>query len=108
MQKRTEAFSEMEDNGFENEFLDALIRERSAIEKIEQEKEENSFMEETVTAPHQRKSCGETPRKKHLPDWRILHGRKKISATYSLGGTGWKQMQTGGTVIMSLVVPIFL
>lgn len=41
-------------------------------------------------------------------DWRILHGRKKISATYSLGGTGWKQMQTGGTVIMSLVVPIFL
>lgn len=28
MQKGTEAFSEMEDNGFENELLDALVRER--------------------------------------------------------------------------------
>ena len=50
MQKGAEAFSEMEDNGFENGLLDALAQERSAIEEIEQEKEENSFREETVVA----------------------------------------------------------
>ena len=66
MQKRTEAFSEMEDNGFENEFLDALIRERSAIEKIEQEKEENSFMEETVTAPALKKKLWRDTQKEAL------------------------------------------
>lgn len=66
MQKGTEAFSEMEDNGLENELLDALVRERSAIEKIEREKEENSFMEETVTAPTSKKKLWRDTQKEAL------------------------------------------
>lgn len=66
MQKGTEAFSEMEDNGFENEFLDALALERTAIQEIEQEKEENSFMDETVTAPTSKKKLWRDTQKEAL------------------------------------------
>lgn len=55
MEKGTESFSEIEDNDFENSLLDSLAQERSVIEEIEQEKEENSFMEETVIAPTSKK-----------------------------------------------------
>ena len=55
MQKGTESFSEIEDDDFENELLDALALERTAIQEIEQEKEENSFMEETIKDPPPRK-----------------------------------------------------
>lgn len=66
MQKGTEAFSEMEDDGFENELLDALVRERSAIEEIEREKEENSFIEETVTVPTSKKKLWRDTQKEAL------------------------------------------
>ncbi|MDE6853002.1 MAG: hypothetical protein K2J67_11070 [Lachnospiraceae bacterium] len=66
MQKGTEAFSEMEDDGLENELLDALVRERSAIEEIEREKEENSFIEETITAPTSKKKLWRDTQKEAL------------------------------------------
>lgn len=66
MQKGTEAFSEMEDNGFENELLDALAQERSAIEEIEQEKEENSFREETVAVSTSKKKLWRDTQKEAL------------------------------------------
>ena len=66
MQKGTESFSEMEDDGFENSLLDALALERTAIQEIEQEKEENSFMEETVTAPTSKKKLWRDTQKEAL------------------------------------------
>ncbi len=53
MQNGTESFSEIEDG-----LLDALPQERTAIQEIEREKEENSFIEKIATYPHQRKNCG--------------------------------------------------
>ncbi len=47
MQKEIVSFSEMDDNDFDNELLNALEMERSAIQEIEQEKEENPLTEET-------------------------------------------------------------
>lgn len=47
MQKEIESFSETDDYDFDNELLDALAMERSAIQEIEQEKEENYLTEET-------------------------------------------------------------
>ncbi len=55
MRKETVSFSENPDDDFENGLLDALAQERSAILEIEQEKEENSFATETVTAPASKK-----------------------------------------------------
>lgn len=49
MQKEIVSFSEIDDNDFDNELLDALAIERSAIQEIEQEKEENSLPEETAS-----------------------------------------------------------
>lgn len=66
MQKGTEAFSEMEDDNFENELLDALAQERSAIEEIEQEKEENSFREETVAVSTSKKKLWRDTQKEAL------------------------------------------
>lgn len=66
MQQGTESFSETEDDDFENGLLDALAQERSAIEEIEQEKEENSFMEETVTAPASKKKLWRDTQKEAL------------------------------------------
>ena len=53
MQKGTESFSEIEDG-----LLDALPQERTAIQEIEREKEENSFIEKIATYQQQRKNCG--------------------------------------------------
>ncbi|MCI9448548.1 MAG: sigma-70 family RNA polymerase sigma factor [Lachnospiraceae bacterium] len=66
MQKGTESFSEIEDDDFENELLDALALERTAIQEIEQEKEENSFMEETITVPTSRKKLWRDTQKEAL------------------------------------------
>lgn len=66
MQKGTEAFSEMEDDGFENGLLDAPAQERSAIEEIEQEKEENSFREETVAVSTSKKKLWRDTQKEAL------------------------------------------
>lgn len=66
MQKGTEAFSEMEDDGFENGLLDALAQEHSAIEEIEQEKEENSLPEETASAPTSRQKLWRDTQKEAL------------------------------------------
>ena len=41
MQKEIVSFSETDDNDFDNELLNALAQEHSAIQEIEQEKEEN-------------------------------------------------------------------
>lgn len=66
MEKGTESFSEIEDNDFENSLLDSLAQERSVIEEIEQEKEENSFMEETVIAPTSKKKLWRDTQKEAL------------------------------------------
>lgn len=66
MQKGTEAFSEMEDDGFENELLDALAQERTAIQEIEQEKEENSFIEKTTAVPTSKKKLWRDTQKEAL------------------------------------------
>lgn len=66
MQKGTESFSEVEDNDFEDGLLDALAQERTAIQEIEQEKEENSFMEETVTIPTSKKKLWRDTQKEAL------------------------------------------
>ena len=51
MQKEIVSFSETDDYDFDNELLDALEMERSAIQEMEQEKEENALTEETAFAP---------------------------------------------------------
>ena len=66
MQKGTETFSEMEDDGFENELLDALAQERTAIQEIEQEKEENSFIEKTTAVPTSKKKLWRDTQKEAL------------------------------------------
>lgn len=66
MQKGTVPFSEMEDDDFENGLLDALAQERSAIEEIEQEKEENSFREETVAVSTSKKKLWRDTQKEAL------------------------------------------
>lgn len=66
MQQGTESFSEMEDDDLENDLLDALALERTAIQEIEQEKEENSFIKETVTAPTSKKKLWRDTQKEAL------------------------------------------
>lgn len=46
--------------------MDALAQERSAILEIEQEKEENSFATETVTAPASKKKLWRDTQKEAL------------------------------------------
>ena len=66
MQKEIVPFSETLNNDFENGLLDALAQERSAIQEIEQEKEENSFAEETATAPTSKKKLWRDTQKEAL------------------------------------------
>ncbi len=66
MQKGTEPFSETPDDDFENGLLDALALERSAIREIEQEKEENSFTTETISAPASKKKLWRDTQKEAL------------------------------------------
>lgn len=66
MQKGTEAFSEMEDDGFENELLGALVRERTAIQEIEQEKEEHLLTQKSVSTPIGRKKLWRDTQKEAL------------------------------------------
>ena len=64
MQKEIVSFSETDDCDFSHELLDALEMERSAIQEIEQEKEENSLTEET--APTSRKKLWRGTQKEAL------------------------------------------
>ena len=66
MQKEIVSFSETDDYDFDNELLDALEMERSAIQEIEQEKEENSLTEETAFAPTSRKKLWRDTQKEAL------------------------------------------
>ena len=66
MQKEIVPFSETLNNDFENGLLDALAQERSAIQEIEQEKKENSFAEETATAPTSKKKLWRDTQKEAL------------------------------------------
>jgi hypothetical protein len=66
MQKEIVSFSETDDYDFDNELLDALEMERSAIQEIEQEKEENSLTEETAFAPTSRKKMWRDTQKEAL------------------------------------------
>lgn len=66
MPKETAAFSETDDNDFNNGFLDALAAERSAIQKIEQEKEENPLTGETSSIPTSRKKLWRDTQKEAL------------------------------------------
>ena len=64
MQKEIVSFSETVDYDFDNELLDALAMERSVMQEIEQEKEENSLTEET--APTSRKKLWRDTQKEAL------------------------------------------
>lgn len=66
MRKETVTFSENPDGDFENGLLNALAQERSAIQEIEQEKEENSFATETVSAPASKKKLWRDTQKEAL------------------------------------------
>lgn len=66
MQKEIVSFSETDDYDFDNELLDALAVERSAIQEIEQEKEENYLTEETSPAPSSRKKLWRDTQKEAL------------------------------------------
>lgn len=108
MRKEKVLFSETTDDDFENGLLDALAQERSAIQEIEQEKEENSFAAETVSAPTSKKKLWRDTQKEALT--RLEDSARTVdnSAMYSHGGTGWKQMQTDAIVTTLLGVPTFL
>lgn len=66
MQKEIVPFSETSNDDFENGLLDALAQERSAIQEIEQEKEENSLAEEIATAPTSKKKLWRDTQKEAL------------------------------------------
>jgi len=66
MQKEIVSFSETDDYDFDNELLDALEMERSAIQEMEQEKEENALTEETAFAPTSRKKLWRDTQKEAL------------------------------------------
>ncbi len=66
MRKETVTFSENPYDDFENGLLDALAQERSAIQEIEQEKEENSFAAETLSAPASKKKLWRDTQKEAL------------------------------------------
>lgn len=66
MQKDIVSFSEIDDNDFDNELLDALAMERSTIREIEQEKIENFLTEETSSAPSSRKKLWRDTQKEAL------------------------------------------
>ena len=66
MQKEIVSFSETDDCDFDHELLDALAMERSAIQEIEQEKEENALTEETASAPTSRKKLWRDTQKEAL------------------------------------------
>lgn len=66
MQKDIVSFSEIDDNDFDNELLDALAMERSTIREIEQEKIENFLTEETSSAPSSRKKLWRDMQKEAL------------------------------------------
>ena len=66
MQKEIVSFLKTDDYDFDNELLDALEMERSAIQEIEQEKEENSLTEETAFAPTSRKKLWRDTQKEAL------------------------------------------
>lgn len=51
MQKEIISFSETDDSDFDNDLLNAPAQEHSAIQEIEQDKEEDSLPEETASAP---------------------------------------------------------
>ena len=53
-------------NCFDNELLNALTQEHSAIQEIEQEKEENSLPEETAFAPTSRQKLWRDTQKEAL------------------------------------------
>lgn len=66
MQKEIVSFSETDDYDFDNELLDSLEMERSAIQEIELEKEEKSLTEETSSAPTSRKKLWRDTQKEAL------------------------------------------
>lgn len=66
MQKEIVSFSETDDYDFDNELLDALEMERSAIQEIEQEKEENLLTEKATSAPIERKKLWRDTQKEAL------------------------------------------
>ncbi len=66
MQKEIVPFSETLDDDFENGLLDALAQERSAIQEIEQEKEENLLNEKVTSAPIGRKKLWRDTQKEAL------------------------------------------
>lgn len=66
MQKKIVPFSETPDDGFEDGLLDALAQERSAIQEIQQENEENSFAEDAATAPTSKKKLWRDTQKEAL------------------------------------------
>lgn len=66
MQKEIVPFSETPDDDFENGLLDALAQERSAIQEIEQENEENLLNEKAVSAPINRKKLWRDTQKEAL------------------------------------------
>ena len=66
MQKEIVSFSETDDCDFDNELLDALAMERSAIQEIEQEKEENLLTEKATSAPIERKKLWRDTQKEAL------------------------------------------
>lgn len=66
MQKEIVSFSETDDCDFDNELLDALAMERSAIQEIEQEIEENLLTEKATSAPIERKKLWRDTQKEAL------------------------------------------
>lgn len=66
MQKEIVLFSETPNDGFEDGLLDALAQERSAIQEIEQENEENLLSEKDVSAPIDRKKLWRDTQKEAL------------------------------------------
>ena len=66
MQKEIVSFSETDDCNFDYELLDALAMERSVMQEIEQEKEENSLPEETASAPTSRQKLWRDTQKEAL------------------------------------------
>lgn len=66
MQKEIVSFSETDDYDFDHKLLDALAMERSAIQEIEQEKEENLLTEKATSAPIERKKLWRDTQKEAL------------------------------------------
>lgn len=66
MQKEIVPFSETPDDDFEDGLLDALAQERSAIQEIEQEKEENLLNEKVTSAPTGRRKLWRDTQKEAL------------------------------------------